>query len=79
MTESNRLSANSRLDLLVLARAEAPVHHLDAQLLQLDRVDRAGHHQVVAQRDAVPVLLGGPAVDPLPQAPSIPKFIAISR
>jgi acyl-[acyl-carrier-protein] desaturase len=51
-------------NLVVLARAEAPVHHLHAQLLQLDRVDRARHHQVVAQRDPVPVLLGGPAVDP---------------
>ena len=65
MTESNRLSANrSRLELLVLAGAEAAGHLLDAQLLELDGIDRAGDDEVVAQRDAVPVLLGGPAVDP---------------
>ncbi len=52
--------------LVVLAWAEAPVDYLEAKFLQLDRVDRSGHHQVVAQRDAVPILLGGPTVDPLP-------------
>ena len=52
-------------NLAVLARAEAAVHHLDAQLLQFERVDRPGHYQVVAQRDAVAVLLGSPPVDPV--------------
>ena len=51
--------------LLVLPRAEAACHLLEAECLQRDRIDGAGDDQVVAQRDAVPVLLGGPAVDPL--------------
>jgi hypothetical protein len=54
------------LALVVLARRKAAGHLLDTQLLQLDRVDGAGDDQLVAQRDAVPVLLGRPAVDPLP-------------
>ena len=65
MTESNRESAKrSRLDLLVLAGGEAAGDLLDAQLFELHGVDRAGDDEVVAQRDTVPVLLGGPPVDP---------------
>ena len=64
MTESNRLSAN-RSPCWFWPGAEAAGHLLDAQCLQLDRIDGAGDDEVVAQRDAVPVLLGGPAVDPL--------------
>ena len=64
MTESNRLDGE-QVALLVLAGAEAAGHLLEAQGLQRDRIDRAGDDQIVAQRDAVPVLLGGPAVDPL--------------
>jgi hypothetical protein len=52
------------LDLLVLAGAEAAGQRLHPQRLQLHRVDVAGGDEKVAQRDAVPVLLGGPAVDP---------------
>ena len=37
---------------------------LDAHVLVGGRVDLAGDHQVVAQRDGVQVLLGGPAADP---------------
>ena len=38
---------------------------LHAQPLELDRVDAAGDDEVVAQRDAVPALLGRPPADPL--------------
>jgi hypothetical protein len=48
----------------VLAGAEATGDLLEPDGLEFDRVDRAGDDEVVAQGDAVPVLLGGPAVDP---------------
>ena len=52
------------LQLLVLAGGEATSNLLQAQLLELDGIDCTSDDEVVAQRDAVPVLLGGPAVDP---------------
>ncbi len=37
---------------------------LDTHVLVGGRIDFAGDHQIVAQRDGVQVLLGGPAADP---------------
>jgi len=51
--------------LLVLAGREATGDLLHAGDLEVHRIDGAGHHQVVAQSDAVAVLLGGPPVDPV--------------
>ena len=48
----------------MVARIEARRHVGHPGPLQRDRVDRAGDEQVVADRDAVPALLGGPAVHP---------------
>ena len=41
------------------------LHHvLDADVLVGRRVDLAGDHQVLAQRDGVQMLFGGPAAEP---------------
>jgi hypothetical protein len=45
-------------------RAEAVRHVLHPSAFQCDRIDTAGDHQVVAQDDAVPGFLGGPAAHP---------------
>ena len=49
---------------LVVVAGEAALHVHHAGALQRHRVDGAGGQQVVADRDAVPALLGGPAVHP---------------
>ena len=45
-------------------RWRSPPHVVHPGALQRDRVDRAGDQQVVADRDAVPALLGRPPVHP---------------
>ena len=53
-----------RLQRRLVARVVAQGHVVHPGPLELDRVDTAGDDQVVAQGDAVTVLLGGPAADP---------------
>ena len=54
---------HQRLDLAVGVGAVALHHVLDADVLVGRRIDLTGHDEVVAQRDRVQVLLGGPAAD----------------
>ena len=49
---------------MFLSTSVAGGHVRHPRRLELDRVHSAGHHQVVAQRDPVPALLGGPPADP---------------
>ena len=68
--------------LLILAGAESARHLLDAQLLELERVDGAGDQKIITQRDAVPVLLGRPPVDPpAPRSvhPEVHRDLAVIR
>ena len=65
--------------LFALAGGEAAGHLLHAELLEFDRIAVAGDHEVVAQRDAVPVLSAVQRLTQNPQGPSMLKFIAISR
>mgnify|MGYP000060549016 CR=1 FL=1 len=51
-------------DTIVLRRDDAELEVRHPVLLQLDGIDGPRHQQVVAHRDAVPVLLGRPAADP---------------
>ncbi len=56
---------NTRVSIWVQAVGAVALHHvLDADVLVGRRIDLAGDHQIVAQRDGVQVLLGGPAADP---------------
>src|SRR4029079_18440218 len=53
------------LQQLLVARAVSRGHVNHPEPLQLDRIDSAGHHEIVAQRGSVPTLLGSPAANPV--------------
>jgi hypothetical protein len=53
-----------RLKGSLVAEVVAGCHVVHPRPLEFDRIDAAGHSQVVAHGDAVAVLLGGPAPDP---------------